>query len=91
MTHLQCNSEFASKDEYQLAFASGSLSFIVKSPVGGRLVMINKVALIILQIASTLFHYDELSRHGEGLFCDRLQSLMHILKNTQIHFCILLI
>lgn len=48
MTHSLCNSDFTSKDEYQLAFAAGSLSFIVERLVGGRLVMINRVALFIL-------------------------------------------
>ena len=48
MSHLQCNSEFTSKDEYQLALASGSLAFIVERLVGGRLVMINRVASLML-------------------------------------------
>lgn len=57
MSHLQFNSEFTSKDEYPFAFASGSLSFIVERVVGGRLVMINRVALLILQSAVSTHIY----------------------------------
>ena len=53
MTHLLRNSEFASKYEYHLAFASGSLLFIAESLVGGRLVIINKVALLTLEIVAS--------------------------------------
>lgn len=69
MSHLQCNSEFTSKDEYLFAFASGSLSFIVERLVGGRLVMINRAALLILQstvsthIYSLKSVYQGINRH----------------------------
>lgn len=48
MSHLHCNIEFISKDKCPFDFAFGSLLFIGERRVGGRLVMINRVALLML-------------------------------------------
>lgn len=60
VTHLQCNCGFAPKYEYHLVSASRFLFFIVGRLVGGRLVIINKVAQLTLEIAASTYAVSEI-------------------------------